>query len=198
MSLLNGLLGGQLPPVRLQGEQLHLRPPERADWPAWTELRAELREFLKPWEPSWTSDALSRAAFRRRLARYALDWREDEGYSFFIFLNETGALLGGIGLTNLRRGVAETATLGYWIGRPHARRGYMTEAVALILGYAFERLKLHRVEAACLPANNPSRDLLKKAGFAEEGYARQYLCIDGKWQDHVLHALLAEEWVLGR
>jgi ribosomal-protein-alanine N-acetyltransferase len=198
MSLLGGLLGGQPPLLRLQGERLHLRPPERADWPAWTELRAQSREFLKPWEPSWTADALSRAAFRRRLARYALDWREDVGYSFLIFLNEGEALLGGIGLTNVRRGVAETATLGYWIGRPHARLGYMTEAIGLALAYAFERLKLHRIEAACLPANRPSRDLLIKSGFVEEGYARQYLCIDGRWQDHVLHALLAEDWARSR
>jgi [ribosomal protein S5]-alanine N-acetyltransferase len=194
MSLLTGLLSGQPPPIRLQGERVHLRPPERADWAAWSELRGESREFLKPWEPSWAPDALTRAAYRRRLARYALDWREDAGYSFFIFRNQGTALLGGIGLTNLRRGVAETATLGYWIGRPYARRGYMTEAVALMLAHAFDRLRLHRIEAACLPGNRASRDLLLKAGFVEEGYARRYLCIDGRWQDHVLHAMLAEEW----
>jgi ribosomal-protein-alanine N-acetyltransferase len=194
MALLTGLLAGQPPLIRLPGERIHLRPPERADWSAWSELRAQSREFLKPWEPSWTADALSRTAFRRRLTRYAMDWREDEGYSFFIFHHD-GRLLGGIGLTNLRRGVAETASLGYWMGCPHARQGYMTEAVGLLLTYAFERLKLHRVEAACLPENAPSRALLTKIGFKEEGYARGYLCIDGRWQDHVLHALLREDWL---
>jgi [ribosomal protein S5]-alanine N-acetyltransferase len=195
MPRLSGWFAPQPPPLRLPGERLHLRPPLRGDWPEWAELRAESREFLKPWEPSWTSDALSRSGFRRRLARYALDWRDDEGYSFFIYRTADDRLLGGIGLSNLRRGVAETASLGYWIGRPHARQGYMAEAIGLTLGYGFERLGLHRIEAACLPSNAPSRSLLAKMGFREEGYAKRYLCIDGRWQDHVLYALLSEEWL---
>jgi ribosomal-protein-alanine N-acetyltransferase len=130
---LNGWFAPQPPALRLQGEHIHVRPPVRGDWPAWAALRAASRDFLKPWEPSWTADALSRAAFRRRLARYALDWRDDEGYSFFIFHNMDGSLLGGIGLSNLRRGVAETASLGYWIGQSRARQGFMTEAVGLVL-----------------------------------------------------------------
>jgi len=166
----------------------------RGDWPEWAELRADSRDFLKPWEPSWTSDALSRAAYRRRLARYALDWRDDEGYSFFILRNADARLLGGIGLSNLRRGVAETASLGYWIGRQYARQGYMAEAIVLMLAHAFDRLGLHRLEAACLPSNAPSRSLLAKMRFREEGYAKRFLCIDGRWQDHVLYALLTEEW----
>jgi ribosomal-protein-alanine N-acetyltransferase len=198
MLLLSGWFPGRAPLVRLQGERIHLRRPVRGDWRAWADLRAQSHDFLRPWEPSWAGDALSRSAFRRRLQRYALDWRDDEGYSFFIYRNEDGGLLGGIGLSNLRRGVAETASLGYWIGRPHARHGYMNEALGLILVYAFDRLGLHRIEAACLPSNGPSRSLLAKMRFREEGYAKRYLCIDGRWQDHVLHALLAEEWQAGR
>jgi ribosomal-protein-alanine N-acetyltransferase len=194
MSRLSGLFSVQPPLVRLQGERVLLRPPDRADWAAWTELRAASREFLKPWEPSWSSDALSRGAFRRRLARYALDWRDDEGYNFFAFRLSEGQLMGSVGLSNVRRGVAETASLGYWIGEPYAHQGYMTEAVGLVLDFAFERLRLHRIEAACLPSNAASRGLLAKAGFREEGYAVKYLCIDGAWRDHVLYALLREEW----
>lgn len=193
MALLSGWLSA-LPSVRLQGPRLHLRPPRRNDWADWAQLRTQSRDFLKPFEPSWTSDSLSRGAFRRRLHRYGLDWREDEGYSFFIYRNEDEALLGGIGLANLRRGVAETASLGYWIGLPFARKGYMQEALGLTLAYGFDRLGLHRIEAACLPANVPSRSLLEKLNFREEGYAKRYLCIDGRWQDHVLYALLVEEW----
>jgi len=95
---------------------------------------------------------------------------------------------------NVRRGVAETSSIGYWIGEKFARQGYMTEGLGLALKFAFERLRLHRVEAACLPHNVPSRGVLMKAGFREEGYAREYLCIDGKWQDHVLFGILASEW----
>ena len=102
--------------------------------------------------------------------------------------------MGGIGLTNVRRGVAETGSLGYWMGERYAGRGYMKEALRLMLSFAFDRLHLHRIEAACLPNNDASRHLLTHCGFREEGYARKYLCIDGKWQDHVLFGLLREEW----
>jgi ribosomal-protein-alanine N-acetyltransferase len=180
-------------PFRLIGERVYLRAPERGDYEEWASLRADSRNFLTPWEPSWPVDALSRASFRSRIVRYAEDWRTDQAYNFFVFSHED-VLLGGIGLSNVRRGVAETASLGYWIGEPHARQGYMSAALPLVLDFAFGRLHLHRVEAACLPSNVPSRALLKKIGFHQEGLARQYLCIQGKWQDHVLFAILREDW----
>lgn len=192
---LQRLLGSAPPPYRLVGAYTMLRSPERGDWQPWAELREASRQFLVPWEPSWSSDSLSRAAFRRRLARYAADWRTDQGYSFFLFRLSDGALVGGIGLSNVRRGVAETASLGYWIGERYARHGYMKEGLRLILSFAFQHLRLHRVEAATLPHNVPSRSLLMKCGFHEEGYARQYLCIDGTWQDHVLFAMLRDDWL---
>jgi ribosomal-protein-alanine N-acetyltransferase len=156
-------------------------------------LRTQSRSFLAPWEPTWPPDALSRASFRARIARYSEDWRSDQSYNFFIF-REDETLVGGVGLSNLRRGVAETASLGYWIGEPFARQRFMTTALPLVLDFSFDRLRLHRVEAACLPINVPSRSLLLRIGFAEEGYARRYLLIDGKWQDHLLFAMLREDW----
>ena len=128
------------------------------------------------------------------LSRYSEDWRTDQGYNFFIFRNEDEALAGGVGLSNIRRGVAETASLGYWIGEPFARQRYMSAALPLVIDFAFTRLRLHRVEAACLPSNVPSRALLLRTGFRQEGYARLYLLIDGKWQDHLLFAILREDW----
>ena len=175
------------------GERVFLRSPERGDYESWASLRSRSRRFLVPWEPSWPVDALSRASFRARVARYAEDWRTDQAYNLFIFTHDE-TLIGGAGLSNLRRGVSETASLGYWIGEPFAQQGYMTAALPLVLAFAFDRLRLHRVEAACLPNNSPSRSLLVRAGFRQEGYARQYLCIDGKWQDHVLFAILREDW----
>jgi [ribosomal protein S5]-alanine N-acetyltransferase len=179
-------------PFRLTGERVFLRPPERGDYEGWASLRAGSRNFLTPWEPSWPPDALSRASYRARLSRYGEDWRTDQSYNFFVFRNDE-ALVGGIGLSNVRRGVAETASLGYWIGEPFARQRYMSAALALVLDFAFERLRLHRVEAACLPTNVPSRALLMRTGFQQEGYARNYLLIDGKWQDHLLFAILRED-----
>ncbi len=188
------LLGAAPPAFRLTGQRVLLRAPERRDWQQWAELRGASRNFLVPWEPTWSNDALTRAAFHRRLARFAADWRADQGYSFLLFRLEDDRLLGGVGLSNVRRGVAETASLGYWMGERHARNGYMTEGLQLVLAFAFQRARLRRLEAACLPHNAPSRGLLLKTGFREEGYARAYLCIDGRWQDHVLFGLLREEW----
>jgi ribosomal-protein-alanine N-acetyltransferase len=176
-------------PFRLNGDRVYMRPPERGDYEAWANLRASSRDFLAPWEPSWPPDALSRANFRARVARYAEDWRTDQAYNFFIF-DHDHTFVGGIGLSNLRRGVSETASLGYWVGEPFARQRYMTSALPTVIDFAFERLGLHRVEAACLPSNIPSRSLLARAGFQQEGYAREYLCIAGKWQDHLLFAIL--------
>lgn len=180
-------------PFRLSGERVFVRPPERGDYDEWADLRARSRGFLSPWEPSWPADALSRGNFRARLARYAEEWRTDQGYNFFIFRSDE-RLLGGVGLSNLRRGVAETASLGYWVGEQYARQRYMTAALPLVLDFAFDRLRLHRVEAACLPTNIASRTVLLRTGFQQEGYARNYLLIDGKWQDHLLFAILREDW----
>jgi ribosomal-protein-alanine N-acetyltransferase len=176
-------------PFRLNGQRVFLRPAERGDYEAWASLRAGSRQFLAPWEPTWPPDALSRASFRARIARYAEDWRTDQAYNFLIFAQDE-TLIGGVGLSNLRRGVSETASLGYWVGEAFARQRYMTAALPLVLDFAFDRLGLHRVEAACLPTNIPSRALLARAGFHQEGYARGYLCIEGKWQDHLLFAIL--------
>lgn len=180
--------------MRLSGPDVSIRPPGPADWTEWAALRAESRLFLTPWEPSWAPDCLSRSSFQRRLRRQAMEWRDDLGYSFLICENTSGRLVGGIGLSNVRRGVAQTATLGYWIGLPHARRGYTFAAVALILDFSFQRQNLHRVEASCLPTNQASRGLLEKAGFTYEGYARHYLRINGVWRDHLLFAVLKEDW----
>lgn len=184
------------PRPRLEGGRLYLRPPVADDWSAWSDLRRESRGFLTPWEPSWPADALTSASFRRRLRQYARERQAGSGYAFLIFRSESGGdcLVGGVSLTNLRRGVSQSASLGYWTGRRHARRGYMREALTLLADWSFGPLGLHRIEAACLPGNAPSRGLLESLGFEEEGVARGYLMIDGRWQDHVLYGLCQEDW----
>ena len=193
--LLSGLIGA--PPVRLEGERCVLRPALARDWQEWAALRAESRAFLTPWEPSWPADALTRNAFFRRIRRQAWEWRRDEAYSFFIFDKDSQALVGGLGLTNVRRGVAQAGMLGYWVGERYARRGYVAGATETLLTFAFGPLALHRVEAACLPSNVASRNLLNKLGFFDEGYAREYLYIDGAWREHVLYAMIARGWKRG-
>jgi ribosomal-protein-alanine N-acetyltransferase len=182
----------QLRGLRLERSRVYLRFPVQRDWRNWAALRAESRDFLAPWEPTWAYDALTRGAFRRRLKMYKSEMRQGVTYSFLIFRRVDDVLLGGITLSNLRRGVAQSATLGYWIGSPHGNQGYMTDSLAAILEFAFSRIGLHRVEAACLPANEASRRLLLRSGFREEGYAREYLRISGRWQDHQLFAILRD------
>ena len=174
--------------------RLYLRPPVRGDWKEWAELRAVSRDFLAPWEPLWPDNALTRSAYRRRLAAYSEDWARDHGYAFFIFRRQDDALVGGITLANVRRGVAQTCSFGYWIGRPYSRNGFMTEAVHGGCTFAFDEMNLHRVEAACLPHNEASKGVLRKCGFRYEGLAKRYLKINGKWRDHMQFALLREEF----
>jgi [ribosomal protein S5]-alanine N-acetyltransferase len=173
------------------GDGVVLRAPQMADYAEWAALREASRTFLVPWEPTWPADDLTRGAFRRRLKRYAEDLRTDQAYPFFIFRAENDVLVGGLTLANIRRGVAQAASLGYWIGARFARQGHMSAAVRALMPFAFGALRLHRLEAACIPTNAASIRLLEKTGFQREGYARQYLCINGIWQDHVLYARLA-------
>jgi [ribosomal protein S5]-alanine N-acetyltransferase len=193
MGFMRGLIfpGGQQPVIA--GERVYLRYPRVADFLAWARLRGESQSFLAPWEPAWSTDELSKGAFRRRLKRYQREAREDLAYAFFVFRSSDNALLGGCTLSNVRRGVTQCCALGYWVGERFARQGYMFDALRALIPFIFRTLGLHRIEAACIPTNEASRKLLEKSGFQQEGLARRYLQINGDWQDHVLFALLAED-----
>ncbi len=181
------------PPPVVKGSGVTLRQPQLKDFGEWSRLRAESRRFLEPWEPLWPADDLTRGAFRYRIRRHVRDARADVAYAFFAFCEAGGELVGGLTLSNVRRGVAQSASLGYWIGERFARRGYMTASVNALLPFAFGQLKLHRVEAACIPTNRASIALLTRCGFTEEGLARRYLRINGVWQDHLLFAVLESD-----
>jgi [ribosomal protein S5]-alanine N-acetyltransferase len=177
----------------IEGDGVMLRTPQMTDFEEWAALRETSREFLTPWEPTWPIDDLTRGAFRRRIKRYAEDLRSDQGYAFLIVRYTDGALVGGLTLANIRRGVAQAGSIGYWIGLPYIRQGYMSAAVRAVIPFAFESLRLHRLEAACIPTNTGSVRLLEKTGFVREGYAREYLCINGTWQDHLLYGRLNDD-----
>ena len=179
--------------IDLQGQGVSLRAPQMADYEAWAELRAASRAELVPYEPVWSRDELSRSAYRHRLKHYAREGAQDLGYAFFIFDAAGNQLLGSVTLSNVRRGVAQAATIGYWIGTPAAGRGAMTEALCLLAPFAFRALQLHRLEAGCVPANQASVRVLEKSGFTQEGLARRYLRINGTWQDHLLFARLIDD-----
>lgn len=189
MSFLRSPFAADPPPV-LRDARVMLRVPDMADYEQWADLRLKSREFLAPWEPLWPTNDLTRAAFRSRIRQYWRDIDDDVAYPYFIFDAGRQQLLGALTLSNVRRGVAQTATLGYWIGAPFARQGIMTDAVKLIVGFAFRKLALHRLEAACLADNEASIALLRRSGFEPEGLARGYLRIAGEWRDHRLFARL--------
>jgi ribosomal-protein-alanine N-acetyltransferase len=191
MTLLRVVVGDTGPVLR--GDRVILRVPSMSDYAAWADLRAESRDFLKPWEPTWPPDDLTRSAFRRRIKRYQRDVRDDTGAPFFIFRAGDDRLVGGLTLTAIRRGVSQTCSLGYWMGERHAGKGLMSDAVRTVLAHAFDELRLHRIEAASMPSNTRSIALLEKVGFSREGFARRYLLIDGRWQDHVLFAMLCDD-----
>ncbi|MEQ1711883.1 MAG: GNAT family protein, partial [Hyphomicrobium sp.] len=145
-----------------------------------------------PWEPAWARDELTRSAYRRRIRHYAREAREDLGYAFLMFDNADDRLVGGVTLSGVLRGVTQSASLGYWLGRPYVGHGRMSDAVRAMIPHAFLQLRLHRIEAACMPTNAASVRVLERVGFAREGVARQYLRIDGVWEDHLLFGLVED------
>lgn len=188
-----------LPDITLDGFRIYMRPPRMRDWPAWAEVRWRNYSYLKPYEPTWPRQCLKEEFFERRLARQQKDWYQDKGRYFLILKKELcsddpHAVIGGMNINNICRGAAEFGSLGYWIDERYQGQGYMAEALRLTCRYAFEELVFHRLNAACIPHNTRSQNVLLKAGFKEEGFAEKYLKIDGTWQDHILYGLSVERW----
>ena len=179
---------------RLSGKRVFLRPPKRRDAIKWQKLRLSSKSFLSPWEPKWDATSCSRRAFMKYLKNSSYLANIDRSYSFLIFKDDDKDLVGGINIFNVRRGASQSSSIGYWIGKRHSRKGYMYEALKILLPSLFIDLRLHRIEAAVLKHNKPSRKLLEKIGFIEEGVSRAYLKIDGEWQDHVMYSLLRKEY----
>ncbi len=176
--------------VRLETERLTLRLPTHSDYRAWATLRDQSRDFLAPWDPVWAEDALSRKAFTNRVYWAARAEAAGTAVPFFLIRRSAAALVGAITLDNIRCGPSQAGTLGYWMGAPYARQGYMREALLAVVHYAFTDLDLSRLEAGCLPENAASRGVLEKVGFKYEGVAQSYLQINGRWRNHVLYANL--------
>lgn len=179
-------------PPRLETERLVLRLPVHADFHAWTGLREQSRAFLTPWEPVWHADHLSRRAFTNRVYWAARASRAGTALPLFMIRHD-GVLVGAVTLDTIRRGPAQTGTLGYWVGVSFARQGYMREALAAVVAHAFGPMDLSRLEAACLPENAASRGVLETSGFKYEGVAQGYLQINGRWRNHVLYSNLRHD-----
>ncbi len=179
---------------KLTGKRVFLRPPKRRDALKWQKLRMSSKSFLVPWEPSWDASSCTRRAYLRYFKNSNYLANMDRAYSFLIFKTDDKTLLGGINIGNVRRGVSQSASLGYWIGEKYSRNGYMKEALKLLIPSLFVDLRLNRIEAATLEENIASKNLLKKIGFKKEGVLRKYLKINGTWRDHILYGLLENDF----
>lgn len=176
--------------VQIETERMTLRPPQHSDYRHWAGLRQSSKQFLTPWEPTWAQDHLTRKAFTNRVYWSQRAIAGGTAVPLFLIRRQDENLVGAITLDNIRYGPAQAGTLGYWVGEPFARQGYMREAIKAVVHHAFTDLDLSRVEAACLPENVASRGVLERSGFKYEGVAQSYLQINGRWRNHVLYASL--------
>lgn len=177
----------------IETPRLVLRLPEMGDHAAWSRLRRRGEGYLRPWEPTWSQDHLTRRAFRTRVYWASRAREEGRALSLFLIRREDDQLVGALTLDNIRRGPAQSGQVGYWIGQEFSSQGYMTEALSALVQHAFGMLDLSRVEAACLPENAASRTVLERTGFRCEGVAVSYLQIAGRWRDHMLYASLRSD-----
>ena len=184
---------GRSPKLTIETERLILRPPHHNDFRQWVKLRTDSRSFLSPWDPVWSAEHLTRKNFTNRVYWAQRAVSNGNGCPLFLIRKTDQVLIGAVTLDNIRRGPAQAGTLGYWTGQAYARQGYMREAVDNVVLHAFRKLDLSRVEAACLPENQPSRGLLESCGFKYEGVAQSYLQISGRWRTHVLYAAIRHD-----
>ncbi len=189
-----------LPDFEIKGSRILLRPPQVHDEGEWLALRKSNKNYLQPFEPGWSRDALSSAFFQRRIVRQRRDWANDRAYSFLIFRHashpdERPKMIGGININNVCRGAAQFASLGYWLDEWHQGQGYMRAALRMITYFSHNELKLNRLNASVLPHNKKSQNLLTHVGFEEEGFAKSYIEINDKWEDHVLYGLVLQDFM---
>lgn len=181
---------------RLYGARVVLRPLVPQDFAAWSEVRRRNGEWLTRWEPMRLTfhpdPTLDRDAFAARCQARERERQAGTQYSFGIFID--GSFAGEINLNNVTRGALQSATIGYWIDEARAGNSYMSECVAVIFAFAFDDLRLHRVEICIIPRNTKSRRVMEKLQIREEGLAERFLEINGVWEDHIRYGLTVEEW----
>jgi ribosomal-protein-alanine N-acetyltransferase len=186
-------------PFELLGRRVRLRTLTEDDYDEWHAVRARNRDWLVPWEPRPAGAPPApedRGSFVARCAARERERQLGTGYGFGIFVE--GQLVGEITLSSIQRGPFQNAFIGYWVDQQRAGQGLVPEATVTVLRFAFEELRLHRVEIAIVPRNRASRRVVEKLGLREESVAQRYLEIDGRWEDHVRYAVTSEEWVQRR
>jgi ribosomal-protein-alanine N-acetyltransferase len=172
---------------------VELRLPIAADAPAFLDLVVRNRDHFRPYEPRRPASYFTLGGQREQVSAAQRQAEVGERFEFGIWERNGGALIGRISLGGISRGALQNAYLGYGIDVARGGRGYATQAVRLTVRVAFDDLGLHRVQAAVVPENKASARVLAKVGFREEGLARRYLFLDGRWKDHLMFALTADD-----
>ena len=178
----------------ITGQKVILRPPQYSDWKAWADERKKNKLYLQPWEPLWSINELERSSFVKRVRMFERLSHNDQAYSFLIFNSDNEDFIGEVNISNVQRGIIQSCTIGYWIAKDCEGKGMMSESLELVKEFIFNELKLHRIEAACLPHNMPSLKVLLKNGFIKEGTARKLLKINDKWQDHTVLSFILDDF----
>ena len=178
----------------ITGQKVILRPPQYSDWKVWADERKKNKLYLQPWEPLWSINELERSSFVKRVRMFERLSHNDQAYSFLIYKSDNEDFIGEVNISNVQRGIIQSCTIGYWIAKDCEGKGMMSESLELVKEFIFNELKLHRIEAACLPHNMPSLKLLLKNGFIKEGTARKLLKINDKWQDHTVLSFILDDF----
>src|SRR2546428_983708 len=179
----------------IETERLFLGLPEPADAAAIVAYYEENRAHLEPWSPSWPAGFFTEDFWRDQARSARQDFRAGTAVRLMIaLLAEPRLIIGNLSLTQIFRGPLHHCVMGYSLAEGAQGKGYMLEAVQGAVTYAFDELRLHRVAASYMPHNRRSAAVLRRAGFTVEGYARDYLRIDGQWEDHILTAIVNPSW----
>ncbi len=181
--------------LELHGWRIRLATLVDADYDSWLAVRTRCRSWLVPWEPRSKGAPFAPEDAASFAARCGMRERERQlgtGFGFGVFLEDRFA--GEITLSSIQRGPFQNGTIGYWIDQDLAGLGLVPEAVVVVLQFAFETLRLHRIEVAIIPRNASSRRVVEKLGLRSEGVALGFLEINGEWEDHVRYAMTYEEW----
>lgn len=180
--------------LRLHTDSLYLRPLQTEDAAELLELRLRNHEFLQPFEPIRPASYLTLEGQQEQIAMAQRDFANQAAFAFGVFQTDSDQMIGRVALSNVARGAWQNTTLGYFLDKELNGKGYTTQAVKLVLRFAFTEAKLHRVQAGVMPHNLGSIRVLEKNGFRFEGCSLRYLMINGVWEDHNMYAITVEEW----
>ena len=183
--------------LRLYGRRIMMRPLVANDFTAWSDVRLRNGDWLLVWEPKRSEyivdQARDREAFERRCV--ARDRERQAGTAYTLGLFVDNRFVGEVNLNNVMRGAMQSGTIGYWIDRQRAGNGFVAEGVVALARFAFEDLKLHRLEVCIIPRNANSKRIVEKLNFRLEGLAERFLEINGVWEDHLRYGFTSEEWL---